>query len=1196
MMKRISISLLSLLAAATATAQDARNFFNAQRSASRLYIWDSTGTNDNVLYNGSGTWNKTSPNWTRSNGRANDYWRDGGIAVFGGSGSTRAAGTITLGISPVVDSISFAGTPSGDFILNGMSISGSNTTLPVSVAGGTVAYINSPVTGSLSLVKQGPGVLTLGGINTYSGITNIASGYLQMNTACKLPASDILCNGVFVVNKWTDDTLSQNISGTGTFSKQGAAAVRLTGVNTYSGNTVVEAGTLKSGSVAAFGSGTITVNNGAVLDTRVTAGNYSIGNSVTVLSGGTWLKDADGFYFNSTSLLSTPGTYTGALSVASGLNSLSIQGSGNYGVSGNMTGTGSLAVNAGVNAITLSGTNSYSGATSLFAGRLIAGSAGAFSPFSALSLNPGASVDLGGFSNTVGSLSGSGNIENTSGTDTLTAGGDNSSTNYSGILKNGASGILAFRKAGSGTLTLSGNNTYTGGTILSGGTLYINTTSKLASGPVFVTGNATLNADIPAGDFSSAYSWNVDAGDTLTVTPNATSSFLAIRGPITGSGMFKVSGWGTSHFGADTGFRGDFSGAGTFLFDTLAAFPNAKSFYCQGLRLAATGGGTYRFSDLQIIGWADLSANNSALHTVSFGSGNTSRTIDALIANGSGTVALIKEGTGTYRFRNSNSYSGGTTINGGTLESGVAAAFGSGPIVVNSGGTLDTRVTAGLNSIANSVTVNPGGTWLKDADGFYQNATTLLSAPGTYTSNIVVSGTPNFNIVGSGDYGISGIISGNATVNLNGGTQTITLSGANTNTGYLNVTGGTVKLGSSSALGSVVLNISAGAVLDMNGNPSTVRVLGGSGTITNSNSTNAILTIAGAANSNFSGVIQDGTGPVEIVRSSGTVYTAGLNGPNTFSGNVTVNGLLTCSRTASGTTSGLGNLQVSGKTITVNSGGMLNLGATNVFVASTADLTNCKATVVLAGGTLNTGTSFSGIKDVLLHSGGAITGSNGVSATTRSLALCGTVSSTGGDGTPSTISSPGATGGVHLGYNNFGVTGTTFDIDASSGGLIVYASVYNRAASTGTASTLTKTGTGILTLRGTNTYTGATTVNQGILALAGTSSSSAHTIAAGAGISAGDGASGATGTLTFAAASARLVVNALSASSVSKLSCTTLTAASGFTVDVLGTLTAGTYPILVSTSGTPVPTLGVNTTGMSVSFSWSGTTLNMTIF
>ena len=331
--------------------------------------------------------------------------------------------------------------------------------------------MNGVISGVGGLTKNGVGALTLSGNNTYTGATTINAGTLQLGAANRISNASALTvagGATFNLNNFaetigslsgagnvtlgtgrlttggnnTSTTYSGIMSGTGGLTKAGTGIFTFSGANTYTGATVINAGTLQvAGGAAIADTSAVSLANvaGTTLDLNGT--NETIGS----LAGG--------------------GATGGNVSL--GVGTLTTGGNNTSTTySGVMSGTGGLT-KAGTGIFTLSGVNTYTGATTINAGTLRLGAANRIADTSALTVAGGATFNLNNFAETIGSLAGAGNV--TLGTGTLTAGGDNTATTYSGVM----SGTGGLTKQGTGVFTLSGDNTYTGATTINAGTLQL---------------------------------------------------------------------------------------------------------------------------------------------------------------------------------------------------------------------------------------------------------------------------------------------------------------------------------------------------------------------------------------------------------------------------------------------------------------------------------------------------------------------------------------------------------------------------------------------------------------------------------------------------------------------------------------------------------------------------------------------------
>ncbi|MGO9108944.1 MAG: Calx-beta domain-containing protein [Thermoguttaceae bacterium] len=274
---------------------------------------------------------------------------------------------------------------------------------------------------------------------------------------------DVVQGGTAVINS--------AIGGSGGLTKIDSGALALTGTNTYTNGTIVNGGTLIVGATSALGNSpaALVVNTGGTLDLD---GNNL---AVTTLNGGGTIQNS----------LTSGGTLTDdtvTTDVFSGI----IQNGPN--------GSGTVALTmAGSGMLTLSGGDTYSGGTTVSQGKLRLGSEGAFPLGTNVTVNGPGTLDLGGFDATAGGLSGSGTVDVTGGgTSTLMVGYGNAASTFGGTIQD-TGGTLSLAKIGSGTLTLSGNNSYMGDTFVDDGVLAVTSTGSISNSTVTVDGGTLSN-------------------------------------------------------------------------------------------------------------------------------------------------------------------------------------------------------------------------------------------------------------------------------------------------------------------------------------------------------------------------------------------------------------------------------------------------------------------------------------------------------------------------------------------------------------------------------------------------------------------------------------------------------------------------------------------------------------------------------
>ena len=455
-----------------------------------IQYWDGGNTVGNgAVDGGSGTWTAGPTNWTNSGGSINQAW-GGQTAVF------RA----TPGTVSVVGPITFTGL---QFETSGYTLAaGAGGVLNTSTAETTVrlgnavmATIGVAISGSGGLSVQGAGTLVFTGDNTYSGGTTIASGsILQIGSGGTSGSiiGNVANNGTLVFNRSDTLAFAGSISGDGLLRQDGTGTLVLSGTSSYTGGTIVNAGTVSVSADANLGdpSGRLTLN------------------------GGTLLTTADMIATRPVTLAAAVGTIATA-------------GGTTFSLGGVVDGPGNL-VKTGGGRLVLGGANTYAGGTLISDGTL--------------SISADANLGLGGTSlvidgatlQTTSSFASGRPITLTSSGGTIdTTGGSNFT------VLGGLNGTGALTKIGGGTLTLSGGNGYSGGTKISGGTVSISADANLGHpGGAVTFDGGTLQT---TAGLSSSRAMSINSSGTIETIAN---TMFRLESAVTGRGMLNKSGDG----------------------------------------------------------------------------------------------------------------------------------------------------------------------------------------------------------------------------------------------------------------------------------------------------------------------------------------------------------------------------------------------------------------------------------------------------------------------------------------------------------------------------------------------------------------------------------------------------------------------------------------------------------------------------
>jgi autotransporter-associated beta strand protein len=1046
------------------------------------------------------------------NGQTN-LWTDTNINVA--SGATLALGVGPAGVSFTaahLDTLLSLGTASTGF--QSGSFVALDTTAGDFTYSGTIADTNAGLN-LLGFIKTGANRLALGGANTYTGLTLIGGGTLVAQHPAALGPAGKIVYYIVTPAGTTSGALSSGNLELATDSTVNAYV--LSGSSSFA--TSLTLSRLTDG--AAFtqvlgelrvGNNTFTVNKGTKVISGVPTVSFAIVNLVGGAAGSSTLIPTDttmalvgpvniGSNSAAKTLVLDGNTAGNTISgdVTDGINVLTLTKSGTstWALSGNNAYTGVTTVNAGT--LVLGGTNIGLGATAIVGGTLQASADGALNPNSALTLTDAATavLDLNGTTNAIGALAGGGALGGniSLGAGTLTVGGLNTSTAYAGAIT--GSGSLV--KAGTGTLTLSANHVYAGPTLVTAGSLEVN--SALASSNVSVSADATLSGTgtivaatinsggnlspataLTAGTLTLGSLWLKD-GARLSFECGLTTDLLAVT---TVNGL-TIDGGVISLFA--TGGLTPLSSNGTYTLFTYATTFNGAANKLSILNSVA--GKTYSLSDtgtaLQIVvGTATTSDWNGTLGDGLWSSGGAGGNwTDAAVPNGLGavvnfgldalaatTVTLGGPRTvGTISFNNANAFTLGTNADVLTLDNGIASAA----LAVVLGDHL-INAPVRLNGPANlapaagtSLTLTGIVSGLGKSLSMVGAGTATLSAANSYSGGTVLA-TGKLNLAHDGSLGTGLVTLAGGTLDAVAGVRTLSANN------LIQVTGDFTFAGTNN------LNLGTGTVTLPIAKTLTV--------------TAGTLTIGGPVAGN--GLTKGGSGTLELQGNNtftGPLTLAASGGLTILSGNNTARPAAATALTVVGNGA---KLQLQANTANTVA------GISTALSAETAG--NVKPLSLLDGSTLqlrsDTSVTFAGANN--LGGLGVVSASIDVGQVSsagvgRTLILApagfpvssATVNVTGANNY--SLSLP-VISGVGAFTNTFNPTTANLLIGGYSGTaattlVLSGTSTANRVTgviSNGTSTaTLIKSGTGTWELQGANTYTGVTTVREGTLVLSG---------------------------------------------------------------------------------------------------------------
>jgi autotransporter-associated beta strand protein len=708
---------------------------------------------------------------------------------------------------------------------NGASAGGAgtwNTTIKNWDAGASahVAWVNG--SNDIAIFGGSGATVTLGTGITVGGLTLTATYTVTGNTLTFGAAGSI--------SNTANVTISSILAGSGPITKDGNGTLTLSGINTYTGGTVLNGGVLAFTYDEPLGdpAGAVTLN-GAQL---------SVGNKV-------W-------------------TSTRPLILNAGTNIIRTAGNGNWDCAGPVSGTGGVLIRSIPNG---GNGQSFSSVSNTFTGELGIDSSG-----QTLTMRLGSLADSPGAGNIYwlpsGNTSalqwlatatnplvlnnrqiefrGDGTLSqmslqnyNTShaiiiNTDLLVSGSGNKTFNFNavnsavtneiaGSITDGTSGAtVALTKTGNGALVLSGTNTYSGATTVSAGTLIIGSVDALSntaslSLPSATAKNLTMNVNAtvaklfiagvqqPNGVYTAATNasgWMNGSGSLTVGSSEAQPVWWDSDGGTPGAGGATPTGtWGVNSYWSSSA-AGDVATAAWTAGRTAAFAAGTDAAGAYTVTVDGTqdiGGLTFEEGTVTLSGGTALRMVSDSVAYVA--SVSQTATVATVISEDASSRSLVKGGTGALVLSSANSYTGPTTVSAGTLKLAHADAIASSSGLVLSGGTLAHDIGVNISNLTinkdyttisgtNTLNFAPGGviTINSAVGGNWVNVATIKSAI-TGTPAVVLNTGDNIETVFAPESGTVslGAVSGGGLIELGGSTTGNTVAST---VNKIRVTGG----------------------------------------------------------------------------------------------------------------------------------------------------------------------------------------------------------------------------------------------------------------------------------------------------------------------------------------------------------------------------------------------------------------------